>query len=394
MTASDTSAQESTRTLRLPALTGVRILAALAVYASHVGPPAGAPEFLNAFFISGYSGVTLFFVLSGFVLAINYLDSLRRPAVGGLYNYFVARFARVYPLYLLILFYIVVRRHAFGESIDDWWQNALAVQTWDPSLARAFSFVPPSWSIGVEFFLYACFPLLIIFLARLTRPRTVLIAAAGTVAAMAALAGGFVVAGLDNLPAVNPDSAHRWLYRMPLTRLGDFTLGILAALLYFQTRDRRSIERIGRPLVLVSILATICLMCWPALIFTAWSWDLAYAVPATLFIFGLAVAPLSWPAKALSLPFMILLGEASYAFYLVHQPAVLFFGGGSWGTIASPTTVVFEALTLGAILALAIGLHVGVERPARTYIRRALSWKRKPAPALVPATPASEPVSP
>jgi peptidoglycan/LPS O-acetylase OafA/YrhL len=375
---------------RLPALTGIRILAAVAVYASHVGPPAGAPDFVANFFVSGYCGVTLFFVLSGFVLALNYFD-MRRPSSGRIYNYFVARFARVYPLYLLLLLYYVVRQNAFGEGIDGWWRNAIAIQPWDPDLADAYSFDPPSWSIGVEFFLYACFPLLIPLLARLRRPRTVLIAAAATVAGMAALAGWFVLTGADDLSRWNPSSAHRWLYRMPLTRLGDFTLGILAALLYLQTRDRPSVSRIGLPLVLGSALATIGLMCWQGLLFTPWSWDLAYAVPAVVFIFGLAIAPLSWAARALSLPFVVLLGEASYAFYLVHFPAAGLFEARQWAAVTSLSTVAYEALVFGAILALAIGLHVGFERPARTYIRRLLR-RRKEQTAPVAARPASEPV--
>ena len=63
--------EPSKATPRLPALTGLRILAALAVYASHLGPPHGSPKLLSTFMESGYMGVTLFFTLSGFVLAIN-----------------------------------------------------------------------------------------------------------------------------------------------------------------------------------------------------------------------------------------------------------------------------------------------------------------------------------
>lgn len=357
----------------MPALTGLRILAALAVYASHVGAPHNSPQLLTTFMSSGYSGVTIFFVLSGFVLSFNYFDELRSLRPVRIFNYFIARIARVYPLYVLILFYFVVRQHALGESIDGWWRNALAIQAWDPSLAVAYSFDPPSWSISVEFFLYACFPLLIPLVGRLRRPRATLLAAAGVAATMVALAAWFVLAGKGNLSMLDPASAHRWLYRMPLTRLGDFALGVLAAHLFVQTRGRENLARIGRPLVWVAGLTIIAFMSWPALFYTAWSWDVAYAVPAAVLVFGLAVAPLSLPARALSLPFVVLLGEASYAFYLVHSPGIGFFGGGGWAAAMSPTAFVFEMLTLGAIIALAVGLHVTVERPARTYLRRLLS---------------------
>jgi peptidoglycan/LPS O-acetylase OafA/YrhL len=72
----------------------------------------------------------------------------------------------------------------------------------------------------------------------------------------------------------------------------------------------------------------------------------------------------------LSFPLIILLGESSYAFYLVHQRALEYLGAGRWAVATSATTIAYEALTLGAILCLAVGLHVMIERPARLYIRR------------------------
>jgi peptidoglycan/LPS O-acetylase OafA/YrhL len=361
-------------------LTGIRILAALAVYASHVGPPAGAPKLVATFFASGYVGVTIFFVLSGFVLAINYFEGFRYPRPRGVYNYFVARFARVYPLYILMLFYFVVRQHAFGESVDGWWRSAFAIQAWDPNLAHAYSFDGPSWSISVEFFLYACFPFLVPLLARVHRPRSLVLTAAAVAATMAMLTAFFVLAGWGGLPWTDPSSAHRWLYRMPLTRLGDFTLGILAARLYVKTRGNTGVARAGAPLAVAAMLVVIALMAWPAFLFTAWSWDVGYAIPAAIFIFGLAVAPASAPARVLSIPFVVLLGEASYAFYLVHDPALALLGGGQWATTLSATNIAFEALTLGAILSLSVGLHTTFEGPARTYLRRILSLRRRPAP--------------
>jgi peptidoglycan/LPS O-acetylase OafA/YrhL len=372
-------------TPRLHALTGVRILAALAVYASHIQPPHGAPTAVRTFLESGYMGVTLFFTLSGFVLAINYFERLRRPNRHAIREFAVARFARIYPLYILILAYNIVAQHAYGASIKGWWEHVLAIQAWDPNVFQVFNFNGPAWSVSVEVFLYACFPLLVLMLALLRTPRRLLIAAAATVLCMAALALWFTLSGRSDLAWANPESAHRWLYLTPLTRLGDFVLGIIAARLYVKSRGNLRLERAGGPLALAAVIAIVALMSWTANFYSAWSWDLAYALPSVVLIFGLAIAPRSRPSRLLSLPLVVLLGESSYAFYLVHQRALEDFGAGRWAIATSPTTITFEAFTLGAIICLAVGLHVMIERPARLYIRRLLGSYRGPVanPAAV-----------
>ena len=66
-----------------------------------------------------------------------------------------------------------------------------------------------------------------------------MITAAAVAVAMFALAAVFVVTGHGNLSFADPGSAHRWLYRTPLTRLGDFALGILAARLFVVSPRRK-----------------------------------------------------------------------------------------------------------------------------------------------------------
>jgi peptidoglycan/LPS O-acetylase OafA/YrhL len=315
-------------------------------------------------------GVTLFFTLSGFVLAANYFEAFRHISGRKLWQYAVARFARIYPLYILLVVYFIDRQHAFGESIAGWWEHVLAIQAWSPSVYQAYSFDAPSWSVSVEVFLYACFPFLVFALARLRTLRATLTTAGIVTLAMTALTTWFVVTGRGNVSLASPESAHRWLYIMPLPRLGDFTLGILAARLYAQVRGHVRLAQIGVVLASVAGLVILGLMAWPSNLLSVWSWDLAYAPPAAVLIFGLAAAPLSLPARMLSIPIVVLLGEASYAFYLVHMPALEYFGAGRWAVATSPTTVLYEALSLGAIVCLAVGLHVMVERPARLYIRR------------------------
>lgn len=373
------ASQQTDQTLAspsVPALTGIRILAALAVYASHLGSPHNSPTWLKDLFESGYMGVTIFFTLSGFVLSVNYFERLRHPNGKSLWEYSVARFARIYPLYILVLLFIMIHEHAFGGSISGWWEHVLAIQTWNPSVYQAYSLDGPEWSIGVEFFLYACFPILVLILAKVRRPRSLLAVALCIALTMIALTLWFVLSGDASLPWSDPSSAHRWLYRNPLPRLGDFTLGIIAARLYVSTGTAPGMARIGKLLIGLAACVIVGFMVWPSNLDSAWSWDAAYAIPSAVLIFGLAAAPNSIAARMLSLPGMILLGESSYALYLIHQPALAFFGASLWTTNTSVTSVLYELFTLGAIICLAIGLHIAIERPARLYIRRLANPRR------------------
>ena len=90
----------------LRSLTGVRAFAALWVLCFHSGISGlpHVPSPLAALINVGYSAVSLFFVLSGFILTYNYLprggSPTSRQAFG---TYAVARGARIYPVYLLAM---------------------------------------------------------------------------------------------------------------------------------------------------------------------------------------------------------------------------------------------------------------------------------------------------
>lgn len=351
-------------TYRLHSLTGLRILAALVVYLSHIPVPREAPGPVRTFMASGYMGVTLFFILSGFILTVNYFDRLRHPSASAVWGYAVARFARIYPLYLLILVVIIVRVELQGGSIHGWLDHVLMIQAWFPHDSEAFAFNGPAWSVSVELFLYACFPVIVLALVRVRSTRTLIALGLLTLASMTLLVMFFVATNAADLPWSSPASAHRWLYRTPVTRLGDFVLGALAARAYFDLRDRPRIVRAGGLLSIIGCIVIVGLMSLPGMLFTAFSWDLAYAVPCIAAIVGLAVAPLSAFGRLLSLPIFILLGEASYAFYLCHQQLL-----GYPGLAGFQTSILREIPVLLVILCIAIALHIFVEKPARMWIR-------------------------
>jgi peptidoglycan/LPS O-acetylase OafA/YrhL len=378
------------RTRPLHQLTGLRLFAALAVYFPHVAAPAGSPDWLRALQRSGYAGVTFFFVLSGFVLALNYFDSVRTPRQ--VWSYTAARIARVYPLYLVALSWPAVHLWAAG-TLPEWHlaQKILGVQAWNPDLHVAFGFLGPAWSISVELFLYATLPLLVPVVRLLDRHVMALLTAIALVlVGLVVLAWLFDAVGRGDLAPADPASAHRWLYRTPLLRVGDFLVGILAARVFVRIRDRRANARLGAWLVPVAIAATFLLAAQPSLVNTAWSWDAMYAVPAVTLILGLAMAPQSPVARLLSLRGVVFLGEASFAFYLCHIEVIRLVDAGSWKAGVTPQTLVLEAVNLLFATAVAIGLHVGVERPARSVVRRLLDpparvRTARPLPDLPPA---------
>lgn len=381
---------------RLQALTGVRMLAAGIVFLSHAGPPAGSPPWLVRFIDSGYMGVTLFFVLSGFVLTLNYFEQLARPTPGALWRYAVARLARVYPLYLVVLAFAVLESMVRGAGHEHWLQHALALQAWNPDVGVANGFNGPAWSVSVEVFLYATLPLLAVLLIRVRSTRALLLTAAVVIAVMIGAAWWFAAGDRAALPVTDPQGSHRWLYRNPACRIGDFLLGILAARIYLNVRrDRLHAVTWGGWAAAVAGLAMLVAMAVPAFHRTSFSWDVLYAVPSTVVVLGLALSPASRPSRLLSRPTMVLLGEASYAFYLIHMLVLIQTDGFMWMEVLTPAVVARELMLFGFTLAAAVGLHVLVEKPARAHVKRLVGiGRRSTAPGGRPVEPDAAPGPP
>ena len=291
----------------------------------------------------------------------------------GLRAYAVARVARVYPLYLFVLLWTAAPAFLEGKPAPGFWEHALALQAWDPSLEVAYGYNSPGWSLSVEFFLYACFPLLLLALRRVDRSvKTLLVAAGVVVVSMGVLTLWFSLGPSHALPWADPDSAHRWLYRSPAPRLGDFALGMLAARLYPRLAATPGSVRGGLALAGGGAVAIAALMAWPRHLYSPSSFDLSYALPAVALILGLALAGHSGPLRWLTRPSLVRLGEASYALYLIQMP-VLEWAGALMAAVATPAGYGFAtALVLVMLCAVSLGLHHAVERPMQRVLRSRL----------------------
>lgn len=361
---------------RLDALTGIRFVAAIAVFNAHVIPPVNAPTVVGSFSLAGHDWMTMFFILSGLILVWNYDAALGDALTAReLRSYYVARLARIYPLYLLTLAIAVAPAI---RSIPDLgallarpelWVHVFALQSWSGNLAVAYGMNAPAWSIGVELFLYALFPLLLLAMRGIRdRPRILVAIAVAAVLVATSLAIALSVAGLADLPKTDPMSAHRWIYRTPLTRIPDFVLGMSLGYLLKLTASL-SMERFGRAAQWVGGTLVVGFMLIPPLAESIWSLDSANMVPFALLMLGLVWAPRTRLASMLSTRLWIFLGECSFAFYLLHATVVAAVGQPTGGVVSWATTWATSfALTLFA----AAGAHVLFERPARIGLRRIL----------------------
>ncbi len=364
----------------LPALTSLRFFAAAMIFTFHLREFAPA-EGLYRIAPGMYHGVSFFFVLSGFVLTHAHLGR----AID-LKRFYLARLARLAPLHLASLALLLAvlplpaaRGQSLGaaESVLSFLLKASMLDAWAPTRALLQSWNNVSWSISVEIAFYAAFPLALP--AMLRRPLRAL-------AAVAALSFGVLAVGaLAGLPQFSLDRDALTLFNLgscfPPARAFEFALGMATRLAW-----GRWLQNASLPPALWTTIEALALA-------GAAAW-LLFAVPALVergqgagfvwlrasgscWLFAGALAALAGGrgafGRALALRPLVALGEASFAFYMVHM---IVMRGLRYHLGAGPGALSALALSL----ALAFALRELVEIPAR---RRLLALgARAPEPQV------------
>lgn len=152
---------------RFPALTGVRAAAAYLVFFHHYTPPAAVVSQPVAGLLSeGHVGVTLFYVLSGFLITYNYAEKANTRSAAFWLPYLGRRLARIYPLYLFLLaLTFVIPVFTKNQPLPDLLTTLMNVTLFKGFFGDYyFSGIPQAWSLTVE----ECFYFLAPFLFALT----------------------------------------------------------------------------------------------------------------------------------------------------------------------------------------------------------------------------------
>lgn len=303
---------------RISQLDGVRGIAILLVLVDHYFCMQVAPgsktllAYCKAALAFTWSGVDLFFVLSGFLIVGGLLE--QRGACNYFRIFYLRRVCRIFPLYFLILIpYLCLSATAISTSPSfDWlfhdplpdWSYTLFVQNIFMSAHENFGpgWLVPTWSLAVEEQFYLFVPLIIYCVPARPLPWV--------------LAAGIVTAPV--LRCLSP-GFHAFV-NMPW-RIDALLAGALLAWLVRRESFVTTVRNHRRVLfgLFLALLATTGLMTIRSLWFDGYNLCLLAALySAFLLMAFLDTEP--WLGRLLRLPALTWLGRISYGIYLFQQP--------------------------------------------------------------------------
>ncbi|MHC6592114.1 acyltransferase family protein [Arthrobacter sp. C152] len=342
----------------MTSLTGLRFFAALAVLLYHLRiyfTPIGDSL---AVFGYGFTAVSFFFILSGFVLSWSQKKEVLTR------RFYLHRIARIWPLHLLTMV-LAIWAPALPTSVRASWTSAPFVatltQAWIPASPFLNSFNGVSWSLSCEAFFYLMFPLLFRKLGHLPgHYRLFICVPVGSVILL------MVLAAITSMP-----TADYLLGTMPLFRLGEFILGMcLASLMKAGWRPKFS----GTAALGLLAMLTVGLLA-ASLVLSGMSVPvtLANVVMAPGFLAVIAAfanEDIAGKASTFASPLVVKLGQWSFALYLIHELVLRVFR--PWTEARSGLEVLgLSGLVVVVAVATAGVLHELVEKP---FERRLRAW--------------------
>lgn len=382
-------------------LTSLRFFLALWVVIFHQTvdqtlSPSFLPQLPSAIYSilrTGYAAVGVFFMLSGFVLSLNYPLGERWSGKSFL-SFAVARLSRIYPVYLLGLILVspvVLGPQLFPLSLPGLTRKLLSgllnlflLQAWRPQ--SALSWNGPGWSLSNELFFYACFPFIGILLWQIRDIRKCF----GALALLWVLAlAAPAVAILVRLPGygdISAISAPKGVWALaishnPVCQFPLFCSGIPLGRLFVLIKESRN-RLLGRgqclylPGLGIAVLVLACAEHIPYPLLHNGLLQPAYC--AVILGFALNGGIL---ARLLSRPLIVFLGKASYSQYILQFPVWLLFA-----FLTRQRFMGFQGATLQIALLLLLSAIVYrfVEEPSQQALRRAARpWVDRFASALL-----------
>lgn len=318
--------------------------------AQYAGDPVG-------WFKVGPLGVDLFFIISGFIMCYTTADKAGRK--GAVPQFLKNRFIRILPLYWALTL--------AGTAVFLLFPDKVNIGGGETRILESFLLLPTDggfvikngWTLSYEFFFYFLFSLGLLLPAKRGLLMTATILLVLPLSGMLWGAGGFSSTGTTN----------PWFHFLTDPILLDFIGGILIFEIYSRW------NRI--PLLFSLVLIAMGVFLGILLNQGVHGWIPFGEGGLTTLCFASGVVFLESRLRKKELPFLTLLGDASYSLYLVHPFALA--GGAiilSWlGFSRGPWTTVFVLTLLAGALVTGVLCYFWLEKPLTRWVKNYLGGR-------------------
>jgi peptidoglycan/LPS O-acetylase OafA/YrhL len=360
---------------RYPALTGVRAAGATVVFFDHFPPWAGLHITIDV--------MAFFFVLSGFLIVRIYYEQVELGRKW-LSRYFVNRFARIYPVYFLLLSLTVCIRH------DHWSLVLLANYTLTHALFHGMDrLIQPSWSLTVEECFYFLAPLFMVLARRHNFFVPFALAGLMLLAALAVSKLGIMFLGTPGFVLDTTFFGH----------FVEFFAGFYLALALMRLEKKGPVDAPGNKYTMAGLAGVSLLAMAMIIVYSRPPLDGRAVILLNNFLIPFPIMLLYWGlirentvfSRFLSSSACGLLGRASYSFYLLHA-IIIDYVSIPYLLPAMGNRFVCVVLTFIVTWLISILLFALYEEPLNLFLRRQFSSKsRKEGTRPAETEPAASP---
>ena len=319
-------------------LDGIRAIAVIMVLAYHLK---------LALFKSGFLGVTVFFVLSGYLITGILISEVEEEGTIDLKNFWLRRIRRLVPAVMsmavvIIFVSAVVNRIIFTKGCKDFLASVLGFNNWWQIFNKISYFeaagVPSPfthcWSLAIETQFYLIYPLILLGIYKLVKSRGEGRANRGLLFAGVTLLLALISVILMIVLFDPQQDASRVYYRTD-TRAFSLLFGALLAILWeYRMVPRRLSASVN--MVLGSVSFAVLLVMTIAINGSSNFWyrggQFFGTILTVLMVYAVSGRK-TWLSRFLSNPVLKWMGDRSYSIYLWHYPIILLISKGikaSW----------------------------------------------------------------
>ena len=317
---------------------GIRAIAVIMVLAYHLK---------LALFKSGFLGVTVFFVLSGYLITGILISEVEEEGTIDLKNFWLRRIRRLVPAVMsmavvIIFVSAVVNRIIFTKGCKDFLASVLGFNNWWQIFNKVSYFeaagVPSPfthcWSLAIETQFYLIYPLILLGIYKLVKSREEGRAKRGLLFAGVTLLLALISVILM-IVLFDPQQDASRVYYGTDTRAFSLLFGALLAILWeYQMVPRRLSASVN--MVLGSVSFAVLLVMTIAINGSSNFWyrggQFVGTILTVLVIYTVSGRK-TWLSRFLSNPVLKWIGDRSYSIYLWHYPIILLISKGikaSW----------------------------------------------------------------